>query len=187
MGQVHAIERRALPDLTSSSEATPSYIAMRDRIISLYRDMPGRPLHAQDCLRHLAADPESVLRIHSFLDFWGIINTDAEGRIRFKKTLRMLSEPPPAPRRGAGRGAASKDPSKDGVRGFGRCAVTGQPLQRLCYALKSDPKYMLSPMAYMQVPLACIHLSCVRARPAVISRTRAGWIRCPPPLVPNGS
>lgn len=153
MGQVHDIERQALPDLTSSAEAISCYISLRDRMISLYRDVPGRPLHAVDCLRHLASDPGTLLRVHAFLDFWGIINTDAQGRVRFQKALRMLAEPPP-PQRGSGRAASGgKDSNKQVSRGYGHCAVTGEPLQRLCYALKTDPKYMLSPTAYVLVQL----------------------------------
>ena len=145
------IEEQALPELTCSAEAIACYISLRDRMISLYRDVPGRPLLAVDCFRHLASDPATLLRIHAFLDFWGIINTDAQGRIRFKKTLAMLSEPPPPQRAGGRAAGGSKDSSKQTVRGFGRCAVTGEPLQRLCYALKTNPKYMLSPTAYVLV------------------------------------
>jgi hypothetical protein len=67
-----------------------------------------------------------VFRVHAFLDFWGIINTDAQGRVRFQKALMLLSEPPP---RSAGcaatAAAATKDKEKDAVKGFAKCAVTG--------------------------------------------------------------
>lgn len=119
-------------------------------MISLYRDIADRPLDAIDCLRHLAADAATVLRVHAFLDFWGLINTDAHGRVRFQKTLMMLSEPPP-PRAAGGVTGSSKGKEKEDVRGYAKCAVTGEPLQRVCYACKADPTFMITPMAYMQV------------------------------------
>jgi hypothetical protein len=56
MDQVHEIERRALPSLMASPGTDADYKAMRNSIISLYREVPGRPLGAIDCLRHMTAD-----------------------------------------------------------------------------------------------------------------------------------
>lgn len=95
-----------------------------------------------DCLRHIAEDPALILRVHAFLDFWGIINTEAQGRVRFQKTLMMLSEPPP-------RSTSGKARTKGEARGYARCAVSGEPLQRICFALRSDPSYMISATSYM--------------------------------------
>jgi hypothetical protein len=54
--QVHEIELRALPTLMASPGGDADYKAMRNSIISLYREVPGRPLGAIDCLRHMTAD-----------------------------------------------------------------------------------------------------------------------------------
>lgn len=175
MHDVDDIEQAALPDLTSSAQACSEYVALRNGIISLYRDIPGRSLQAVDCLRHRADAPPNVLRVHAFLDFWGIINTDAEGRIRFQKTKLLLQEPPPPPNVAANAkdnaSAATKDkPKLSNSRGYGICAVTGQVLQRLCYASKTDGSFMLSPTAYSHVchslppscPLAACGVYCPR-------------------------
>lgn len=169
--RVHDIEQRALPDLTSSPAASSHYISLRNRMISLYRDIAGRPLEAIDCLRHLAADAATVVRVHAFLDFWGIINTDAQGRVRFQKTLMMLSEPPPP--RAADGAAGSKGKEKEEVRGYAKCAVTGAPLQRVCFACKTDSTFMISPIAYNQVPSPVRNIC--RA-----GRSRKIFFLCPP-------
>ena len=149
MNAVDEIEQRALPDLTASPGAIEQYKSLRNRMISLYRDIPGRPLDAVDCLRHLAADPSIVCRVHAFLNFWGIINTESQGRVRFQKTLLMLSEPPPSTAPvGEAAGAAGKQ-KKMQSRGYSKCAVSRETLQRICFALKSDPSYMLSPLSYL--------------------------------------
>ena len=170
MDHVDDIEQAALPDLTSSPQACLHYVALRNGIVLLYRDIAGRRLEAIDCLRHLAHTTPDVLRVHAFLDFWGIINTDAEGRIRFQKTQLLLQEPPPRNAGGASEdnaGVGNKDkPKVASTRGYGKCAVTGQVLQRLCYASKTHAHVMLSPTAYSHVsppplplppslPLAC--------------------------------
>jgi hypothetical protein len=60
MEEVHDIERQALADLTSSPDDSSKYLSLRNRIISLYRDIPGRPLAAMDCIRHFTG--RNVLR-----------------------------------------------------------------------------------------------------------------------------
>ena len=72
-----------------------------------------------------AEGPTIVFRVHAFLDFWGIINTDAQGRVRFQKALMLLSEPPPRSAGSATAAAATKDKEKDAVKGFAKCAITG--------------------------------------------------------------
>lgn len=74
------IERRALPEYfnNSSQTKTPKALMhMRNQIISLYREQPGLHLSVTECRRHLAADVGAVMRLHQFLEHWGLINYNA--------------------------------------------------------------------------------------------------------------
>ena len=75
--RVDEVERRALPEFFdgSSSTKTPqAYTKMRNLIVATYREAPNLHLSVTECRRHLAADVGSVVRLHQFLEHWGIIN-----------------------------------------------------------------------------------------------------------------
>ena len=50
------------------------YKKYRNYIIKLYRMNPRCYLTATTCRRNLAGDVCAILRIHSFLEHWGLIN-----------------------------------------------------------------------------------------------------------------
>lgn len=75
---VHEIERLALPEFFSEgslSGKTPSqYMGYRNFMINMYRQRPQAFLSITSCRRHLAGDVGSIVRVHAFLEQWGLIN-----------------------------------------------------------------------------------------------------------------
>lgn len=79
---IHQLERDALPEFfTGKSSKTPQVFKnYRNHIIKLYRDDPKTYLTATMCRRNLvgvfnkAGDACSILRVHAFLEHWGLIN-----------------------------------------------------------------------------------------------------------------
>lgn len=76
--QVHDIERRALPEFFAGEQLsgkTPSqYMGYRNLMIGMYRQRPAVYLSVTSCRRHLAGDVGSIVRVHAFLEQWGLIN-----------------------------------------------------------------------------------------------------------------
>lgn len=75
---VHEIERLALSEFFSEgslSGKTPSqYMGYRNFMINMYRQRPQAYLSITSCRRHLAGDVGSIVRVHAFLEQWGLIN-----------------------------------------------------------------------------------------------------------------
>ncbi|KAI9637480.1 putative chromatin remodeling-related protein [Dioszegia hungarica] len=74
---IHPIERRSLPEFFSSRNRskTPSiYRDYRDFMINTYRLNPAEYLTVTACRRNLAGDVGSIMRVHGFLEQWGLIN-----------------------------------------------------------------------------------------------------------------
>lgn len=84
--QIHEIERRALPEFFSNeanSETSPKstplktpqiYQEYRDFMIHTFRMRPREYLTVTVCRRHLAGDVSSIMKVHAFLEQWGLIN-----------------------------------------------------------------------------------------------------------------
>ncbi|XP_034268233.1 SWI/SNF complex subunit SMARCC2 isoform X7 [Pantherophis guttatus] len=82
---VHAIERRALPEFfngKNKSKTPEIYLAYRNFMIDTYRLNPQEYLTSTACRRNLAGDVCAIMRVHAFLEQWGLINyqVDAESR-----------------------------------------------------------------------------------------------------------
>ena len=80
LDSVSDIERKALPEFFDGRSATKTpaaYLAMRNMIVSTYREQPGLHLSVTECRRHLAADVGAIMRLHRFLEHWGLINYNA--------------------------------------------------------------------------------------------------------------
>jgi hypothetical protein len=58
--------------------STNDYTTLRNQIISIYRLNPTVYLSATDCRQKLTGDVGTVLLIHEFLDFFGVINGDVK-------------------------------------------------------------------------------------------------------------
>ncbi|KIY64041.1 SWIRM-domain-containing protein [Cylindrobasidium torrendii FP15055 ss-10] len=77
MGKIHQVERRALPEFFNSRNRskTPSiYKDYRDFMINTYRLRPIEYLTVTACRRNLAGDVCAIMRVHAFLEQWGLIN-----------------------------------------------------------------------------------------------------------------
>ncbi|RKP09935.1 SWIRM domain-containing protein [Thamnocephalis sphaerospora] len=85
MDSVNEIEKQALPEFFNSKNRskTPTvYKDYRDFMINTYRLNPTEYLTMTACRRNLAGDVCAIMRVHAFLEQWGLINyqVDAETR-----------------------------------------------------------------------------------------------------------
>ncbi|XP_029298553.1 SWI/SNF complex subunit SMARCC1b isoform X2 [Cottoperca gobio] len=92
---IHSIEKRALPEFFNGKNKSKSpeiYLAYRNFMIDTYRLNPQEYLSSTSCRRILTGDVCAVMRVHSFLEQWGLINyqVDAESR-------PLPMGPPPTP------------------------------------------------------------------------------------------
>ena len=74
---INEIEINALPEFFCGkfpSKTKEIYKNYRNFIINLYRENPKKYLTSTTCRKHLAGDGCSILRIHAFLEHWGLIN-----------------------------------------------------------------------------------------------------------------
>lgn len=81
---VHDVERRALPEffLGLYPSKTPAiYLDIRNFMIHSWRSHPKEYLSGTAARRHLAGDACSTLRIHAFLEHWGLINYSSPGDV----------------------------------------------------------------------------------------------------------
>lgn len=83
---LNALEIRYLPDFFLNDadriKNSPEYFRVRNYIVSLYAHNPSVYLSATDCRRKLSGDVCVVLRIHSFLDAFGVINFNIKADCR---------------------------------------------------------------------------------------------------------
>lgn len=82
---IHAVERRALPEFFNGkniSKTPEVYIAYRNFMIDTYRLNPTEYLTVTACRRNLAGDVCAIMRVHAFLEQWGLVNyqVDADSR-----------------------------------------------------------------------------------------------------------
>ncbi|TPX08466.1 uncharacterized protein E0L32_010083 [Thyridium curvatum] len=85
MNAIHSIERKALPEFFNNrnrSKTPAVYKDYRDFMINTYRLNPVEYLTVTACRRNLAGDVCAIMRVHAFLEQWGLINyqVDAEQR-----------------------------------------------------------------------------------------------------------
>ena len=59
-----------------------SYLNFRNSIIKMYREKPSDYLSASECRRRLPGDVCSVIRLHAFLEQWGLINFNVNSYLR---------------------------------------------------------------------------------------------------------
>ncbi|KAI6087966.1 SWIRM-domain-containing protein [Hypoxylon rubiginosum] len=81
MNAVHNIERKALPEFFNqrNRSKTPAvYKDYRDFMINTYRLNPIEYLTVTACRRNLAGDVCAIMRVHAFLEQWGLINYQVE-------------------------------------------------------------------------------------------------------------
>ncbi|EKG14166.1 SANT domain DNA binding protein [Macrophomina phaseolina MS6] len=77
MHAIHNIERKALPEFFNSrnrSKTPAVYKDYRDFMVNTYRLNPAEYLTVTACRRNLAGDVCAIMRVHAFLEQWGLIN-----------------------------------------------------------------------------------------------------------------
>ena len=77
MDNIHEIEMKSLPEFFVGKYPTKTpkvYKDYRNFIINLYRENPSMYLSSKTCNKHLAGDTAAIMRIHGFLEHWGLIN-----------------------------------------------------------------------------------------------------------------
>ncbi|RCI10996.1 hypothetical protein L249_5415 [Ophiocordyceps polyrhachis-furcata BCC 54312] len=77
MNVIHDIERKAMAEFFNSRNRskTPSvYKDYRDFMINTYRLNPAEYLTVTACRRNLAGDVCAIMRVHAFVEQWGLIN-----------------------------------------------------------------------------------------------------------------
>jgi len=77
MHAIHNLEKKALPEFfnTRNRSKTPAvYKDYRDFMVNTYRLNPAEYLTVTACRRNLAGDVCAIMRVHAFLEQWGLIN-----------------------------------------------------------------------------------------------------------------
>ncbi len=77
MHAIHAVERKSLPEFFNSrnrSKTPAVYKDYRDFMVNTYRLNPTEYLTVTACRRNLAGDVCAIMRVHAFLEQWGLIN-----------------------------------------------------------------------------------------------------------------
>ena len=77
MTGIHDIERKAMAEFFNSrnrSKTPVVYKDYRDFMINTYRLNPAEYLTVTACRRNLAGDVCAIMRVHAFLEQWGLIN-----------------------------------------------------------------------------------------------------------------
>lgn len=85
LSTIHPIERKSLPEFFSkrNRSKTPAiYKDYRDFMINTYRLNPGEYLTVTACRRNLAGDVGAIMRVHGFLEQWGLINYQVDSETR---------------------------------------------------------------------------------------------------------
>merc|ERR1712038_153299 len=82
---IHSIEKRHLPEFFNSKNRSKSpeiFLSYRNFMIDTYRLNPTEYLTSTACRRNLAGDVCCIMRVHAFLEQWGLINyqVDIEAR-----------------------------------------------------------------------------------------------------------
>ena len=77
MNAIHPTETKSLPEFFNSrnrSKTPGVYKDYRDFMINTYRLNPSEYLTVTACRRNLAGDVCAIMRVHAFLEQWGLIN-----------------------------------------------------------------------------------------------------------------
>ncbi|PVU96909.1 hypothetical protein BB559_002211 [Furculomyces boomerangus] len=85
ISKIHENERRANPEFFNNinkSKTPRVYMEYRNFMINTYRLYPMEYLTVTACRRNLSGDVCSIMRVHSFLEQWGLINYQADPESR---------------------------------------------------------------------------------------------------------
>ncbi|KAH0612574.1 uncharacterized protein H6S33_008954 [Morchella sextelata] len=85
INNIKDIEQRALPEFFNNRNRSKTplvYKDYRDFMINTYRLNPSEYLTVTACRRNLAGDVCSIMRVHAFLEQWGLINYQIDPETR---------------------------------------------------------------------------------------------------------
>lgn len=88
--KIHDTEKKALPEFFNNrnrSKTPTVYKDYRDFMINTYRLQPSQYLTVTACRRCLAGDVCAIIRVHAFLEQWGLINYQV--RLKQRITSRI--------------------------------------------------------------------------------------------------
>jgi SWI/SNF related-matrix-associated actin-dependent regulator of chromatin subfamily C len=77
LARVHEIEKKGLPEWFNGknrSKTESTYIDSRNFMVNTYRLNPTEYLTFTACRRNLCGDVCAIMRVHAFLERWGLIN-----------------------------------------------------------------------------------------------------------------
>ncbi|KAG8528541.1 uncharacterized protein KY384_007459 [Bacidia gigantensis] len=122
MNTIHSTETKSLPEFFNSrnrSKTPGVYKDYRDFMINTYRLNPSEYLTVTACRRNLAGDVCAIMRVHAFLEQWGLINYQVDSDSRpsaigppFTGHFRVIGDTP--------RGLQTFQPSPEVKREPGR-------------------------------------------------------------------
>ncbi|KAG9821344.1 SWIRM-domain-containing protein, partial [Aureobasidium melanogenum] len=140
MHQIHNLERKALPEFFNSrnrSKTPAVYKDYRDFMINTYRLNPQEYLTVTACRRNLAGDVCAIMRVHAFLEQWGLINYQIDPDTRpsniappFTGHFRITADTP--------RGLQPHQPAPNSTVTAGRPNPGTDRLANATPAIKSD-------------------------------------------------
>ncbi|KAK9321411.1 SWIRM domain-containing protein [Lipomyces orientalis] len=135
MNNINDIERKSLPEFFNNrnrSKTPTVYRDYRDFMINTYRLNPVEYLTVTACRRNLAGDVCAIMRVHAFLEQWGLINYQVDPETRpstigppFTGHFRVIADTP--------RGLQPFHP------GAGAVASAGQPHPSTERAMTAPP------------------------------------------------
>jgi SWI/SNF related-matrix-associated actin-dependent regulator of chromatin subfamily C len=97
LDQVHDIERHAFPEYFNGAHPSSEYVQMRNFIVLAYRKDPSNYITVTACRRHLSGDVTSIMKIHAFLEHWGLIHYSQVRRIAPPKSEKLNLQPSSTP------------------------------------------------------------------------------------------
>ncbi|KAI8068818.1 SWIRM domain-containing protein [Thamnidium elegans] len=102
---IHSIETRGLPEFFNNKNKSknPSvYKEYRDFMINTYRLNPLEYLTVTACRRNMTGDVCAIIRVHAFLEQWGLINYQMDPTAKptaigppFEGQVKIIAELPP--------------------------------------------------------------------------------------------
>ncbi|PVV03865.1 hypothetical protein BB560_001649 [Smittium megazygosporum] len=85
INKIHENEKKANPEFfngVNKSKNPSVYIEYRNFMINVYRLCPKEYLTVTACRRNLSGDVCSIMRVHAFLEQWGLINYQSDPELR---------------------------------------------------------------------------------------------------------
>ncbi|KAF2502773.1 SWIRM-domain-containing protein [Lophium mytilinum] len=140
MHVIHNLEKKALPEFfnTRNRSKTPAvYKDYRDFMVNTYRLNPAEYLTVTACRRNLAGDVCAIMRVHAFLEQWGLINYQVDPDTRpsnigppFTGHFRVTADTP--------RGLQAHQPAPGSITTAGKSHPTTERLASAAPPSKSD-------------------------------------------------